>query len=208
MADDQTRSGNLPAEIPAIAGAYQPVTPNEVNSTLAQNLVPVADQIRATVAHLGFMPYRVFLLHVRWTGAQAGEGQPRIISLREITPSPRIRDMNSTSFAMRSTGLAEEGDLSVDRISARFTEDDLIGMTPDLQSPLVPQTLREDVEFYWMVEESRPSTPRPQPRLYVPSSVPMLIRGGVEWRVALKKRDFNPDRYGQLLLGPFPDPQV
>ncbi len=194
MAWDRTDQNDPAAEQPAAEGAVRPLRPEEVRGSLMARLGPVVDRIRQLPAKLGLRPYRVFLVHLRWSGARIGEGTPAEVSRREILPTPRIRDMASTTEVLSSFGRVEEGGIVVDRISPRFSEDDLTGATPDMLDPAEPRTGLRSVEFFWEVQEQRPGRPSPIPRSYTVSAAPTLMRGQSHWRVPLVKRMVNRSR--------------
>jgi hypothetical protein len=193
MATDRTTPITIESEIPELAGQVRPLRDDEIRSSLMVSLVPLVDVIRQnTVVDLGLRPYRVFLIHVQWSGAKPGDGQPTEMSRREIKPTPRVRDMSSTTEVLSAFGRLEEGGIVVDKISAKFSEDDLMGKTPDLVNPARPRTGKRNGEFFWEVQENRPVNPNPIPRRYVPAAAPTLMRGGSHWRVPLNKQ--NTDR--------------
>lgn len=199
MANDRTNSGDPLAELPARAGELRAPRPQLEPTTLAGRLVPVVDRIRQLSATLGVSIYRVFMVHIYWTGRKRGEGDPVVISRREIEPMPRVRDMSSVRRVPQPTGLTEEGDIIIDRISARYTEDDLIGNTPDLLNPVVPRAKLRSVEFFYEVQENRNSGPRPVPaRFSPPVTKPMLSRGGLEWRITLTRAGVDSSRRGNM----------
>lgn len=182
----RTTFSDVKAEMPALAGRVHPVPAGQ--RTLAESLGPSIDTIRQIATDLGVRPYRVFLVHWLWP-VKKGLGKPREIYRKEILPTPRVRDLNATPFAMSAFGLNEVGGLFVDKISARFSEADLIGRTPDVIDPARPQTNLATSECFWEVRETRQTTPPTKPRRYRPSSVPMLNRTGMHWQVALVKQD-------------------
>jgi hypothetical protein len=92
-------------------------------------------------------------------------------------------------MGLSAFGITEAGGLFVDRISPRFSEADLRGLTPDLLDPVRPQTMSGHAEFFWEVRESRRTNPPTKPRRYTVSGVPMLAKGGLQWRVNLAKQD-------------------
>jgi hypothetical protein len=94
--------------------------------------------------------------------------------------------MSSTLGVLRSFGLTEEGGITIDEISASFTEDDLTGKTPDLVDSTLPRTGIANGQFFWEVVEVRNSYPRPVPRRYTVEGVPM--RKTVHWTVNLTKQ--------------------
>jgi hypothetical protein len=194
MAGDRTQQNDPAAELPELSGAVHPLRPDEVKASLMSRLVPSIDKIRQVASDLGLRPYRVFMVHVLWTGDRPGDGQPVEISRREILPTPRIRDMSATTEVLSSFGRVEEGGIVVDRISAKLSEDDLLGVTPDLLDPAIARTGKRNGEFFWEVQENRPGFPRTIPRRYVPSGTPTLMRGGLHWRLPLAKQMVNRSR--------------
>jgi hypothetical protein len=168
----------------------RPLRAHEVGNTLADRLSPMADKLRQIATKVGVRRYRVFLVHVYWSGPVVGSGQPTEVSRKEILPTPKVSDMSATTQVLRQFGMTEEGGLVVDEISAAFTEDDLTGKTPDLVDPILPRTGVRNAEFFWEVIEARNTYPLPIPRKYVPSDVPM--RKVTCWRVSLSK--VNSDR--------------
>jgi hypothetical protein len=192
MRDDRMPPSNMPAEISAEGGAVYPVEPGQM--TLAERLVETVDRIRQLNTSLGLRPYRVFLIHVQWSGAKIGLGQPKEISRREILPTPRVRDISSTSEVYTNMGRVEEGGVVIDEVSARFSEDDLMGKTSDLLDPAAPRSGQKNAEFFYEVVESRAIAPNPIPRRYTPSAVPTLNRGNCSWRIVLSKVMANRSR--------------
>jgi len=184
----------MPAEVQELSGSVQALSPTAQAQSLASSLIPVADSCRQIAASLGLRPKRVFLIHRVWPSGQRGLGTPQVISERELLPVPKVIDMSSTSLIMRAAGLGEEGGITIESISAKYSEDDLLGLTPDLTSVLDPMTGADNVEFFWEVRETRNTTPPPQPRRYVPAGVPELRPGGCEWKVTLTKQDGNRER--------------
>jgi hypothetical protein len=186
MSQGRTTFSDPEAEMPALGGAVHPLVDGQV--TLAQSLGPSIDQIRQIATDLGVRPYRVFLVHWLWP-KQKGIGRPREIYRKEILPTPRVMDMAATPFAMTSFGLNDVGGLFVDQISAKYSEADLIGRTPDVMDPARPQTNLSNSECFWEVREARQTNPPTKPRRYATNGVPMLNRSGMQWKVNLVKQD-------------------
>ncbi len=198
MAIDRTPSGDVRSELPEASGELRPPAPYGVPQTLAGRLTPVADRLRNLLAKNGLRPYRVWLVHASWSGAKRGIGQLTVTSRRELLPVPRVRDMNTVRRNVLAMGLTEEGDIIIDQISAKYTEDDLTGRTPDVVDPSIPRTSRPNVEFWYEVQESRPSTPPPPIRRFSPpAAAPMLSRGGLMWTVVLSKQGEDRGRRGE-----------
>jgi len=188
MADDRTQQNDPVAELPELAGSVRPLRPEEVRGSLMSELSPTIDSIRQIATALGLRPYRVFIVHVLWSGSRVGDGQPIEVSRREILPTPRIRDMSATTEVLSAFGRVEEGGIVIDRISAKYSEDDLTGKTPDLIDPAITRTGKRNGEYFWEVQENRPGCPRSIPRRYVHAAAPTLMRGGSHWRIPLNKQ--------------------
>lgn len=195
MARDRTDNRQPLAEIPEVSGRVGPLL--SPNGALSTKLVPVVDSIRQLATGFGMRPYRVFIIHHQWSGGRVGAGNPIEISRREILPTPRVGDMGGTNQVLHTYGLQEEGGISVDHISAKYTEDDLMGRTPDTTDPVQTRSGAQDVEFFWEVVENRSANPEPVRRRYVPTVAPTL--GGFGWRVSLTKQEFNRNRQGSAL---------
>ena len=100
--------------------------------------------------------------------------------------------MSATTEVLSAFGRVEEGGIVVDRISAKFSEDDLTGKTPDLIDPAITRTGKRNGEYFWEVQENRPGFPKTIPRRYLHAAAPTLMRGGSQWRIPLNKQ--NTDR--------------
>ena len=194
MPTDRTQQNDFPAELPELAGSVRPLRPEEVKRGLMSGLSPVIDRIRQIPTQLGLRPYRVFIVHVLWTGVKVGDGNPIEISRREILPTPRIRDMSATTEVLSAFGRVEEGGIVIDRISAKYSEDDLTGKTPDLIDPALTRTGKRNGEYFWEVQENRPGFPKTIPRRYIHAAAPTLMRGGSHWRVPLNKQNVDRSR--------------
>jgi len=199
MASDRTPQNAPEAELPELTGAVRSLRPDEIRRSLASRLVPIVDKARQLGAKFGVRPYRVFLVHVLWSGGRIGAGQPSEISRREILPTPEVIDLSSTTELLSPFGRTEDGSLVVDKISDKFSEDDLMGGTPDLANGAIPTTGRPGAEFFWEVQENRGTSPTPVARRYAVAAAPMR-RPPMGWRISLTKRDadraeaFDPGR--------------
>jgi len=195
---DRVPTGDPAAEIPELSGELAPPAPQLMPQTLAGELVPVADDIRELYSEFGLRPYRVFLVHAMWSGGRRGIGDLVITSRREILPVPRVRDIDSVRRSVEPTGLTEQGEIVIDQISPKYAEDDLVGRTPDVTDMAMTRTARQDVEFWWEVEEARASAPRSIRRFSPPAAAPMLSRGGLHWRVTLVRQGYDRARAGEV----------
>ena len=182
------------SDIERLSGAFNTPPARDARNLLVVNLGFTADKVRHLHAKFGTHIYRVFLHHQIWTGNLRGIGAQQTLFRREILPAPRVRDMSTMSRILRSTGITEEGDVTVDRISISYSEDDLLGKTPDLEDPNLPVTSKSAIEFSWEIEESRPQTPRTLVRRFKPTGVP--DRKHVQWSISLVKADGDAKRDG------------
>lgn len=196
MADEPRTPPNTPAaELNEAAGKVRPLRAHEAPRTLVSSLIPVVDQIRQLYTGFGMRPYRVYLVYVEWPSGNRGVGAPQEVARVELTPTPNIRSLDSTQQVLEATGMAEEGSISIDQISARYSEDDLLGKTPLALNPADPRTKRKAVQFFWEVVEDRTAS-APKRRRYHPSGVPSLNKAGYSWSVNLVKQDADLSRSG------------
>lgn len=203
MAIDRENNGDPASLLDEMSGRLRGPTPDQQRGTLANKLVKVADRIRALNARFGIRPYRVFLIHTMWTGGDRGVGDERVISRVEILPVPLVSGVGAISEVVRATGVVEEGDVSVEQISARFTEDDLLGRTPDIRDQNLPKTTMDHVDFFWEIVENRPQRPLAVIRRFAVRDVPELSRDGFQWTIRLVKQDYDRGRYGGTDRGAF-----
>jgi hypothetical protein len=196
-AGDRDDGGNPVQLIPELAGELAGETPASSRGALAVDLVPTVDEIRQLYTSFGLRAYEVALVHATWSGGARGAGYARIWSRIVLSPTPRLRNLGSVAEVLRPTGLTEDGDVDVDQISARYTEDDLLGRTPDLTDPDDPRTTPGEREFWWEIVEVRPQNPPTVVRRFFPVGVPELRRGGFQWRVRLTKQDYDRSRTGE-----------
>ena len=203
MPRDRDSTGDVRAELPALSGRLRTTDPGTVHHrTLAHALAPIVDVVRQIPVQMGLRPHRVFLVHAAWSGGRAGAGHLDVTSRVEVLPVPRVRQLGAVAEVLRATGVTEEGDVQVDRISARFAEDDLRGITPDMRDAVVPRTLAPQVDFWWEVVEVRPVDPQPIPRRFNIMSAE-LSRGRAEWVVRLARQDYDRGRRGETERGAF-----
>lgn len=195
MPQDRVPGGDFDADDQEVVGDLDSPRPAEAQESTAYDVTSIVDAARQLAVDVGVRPYRVFLVHVQWSGKTRGDGQAIVISEIEIVPAPRVRDLSSIRKSVGSTGDSEEGDLVIDRISARYSEDTLLGRTPDLQDPLQLQTSRRNAEFFWEVVEARPTRPNTARRRFSPPRALTLKRPG-GWRVTIVRQAGDRSRTG------------
>lgn len=194
-------------DIPKPPAGVRPPTEEEFGRSLAVDLRPLVDELRAMHSEFGLRPYRVFLVWGRWSGGARGEGQLQVRDREEILPTPLVEGMDGVSQFVRPVGLTEEGGARVKEISAAWTEDLLVGLRDGYvdESPPFQRTMQRDAEFWWEVRELRPRPAGLQPepregaartRRFRVVGVPAISRDNFEWVVALEKQEYDPSREG------------
>lgn len=198
MGSERTRPDQPDAEIPERSGQVGPIDGQRINQDLARQLIPVVDQIRQLASDFGARPYRVFLVHAQWTGQVRGIGQPREVSRTELIPTPKITSMDSTTQQVSEFGRTEEGSIRLTEISARYSEDDLLGKTPDMVKPDLPKTNLRNFEFFYEVVQQHAGVDRPARRRYIPEATPDLKATSCQWTINLTKQEQDRTRDGRL----------
>jgi hypothetical protein len=145
-----------------------------------RSLVPCVDQIRDLYTCLGTRSYKVSLVRTRWSGGERGAGVEVVTDVRLLLPTPRIADLTALEQDLRAAGTVEDGTLKVDQISARFTEDMLLGLGDG------GATIPADENFYWEITVLFPDGSE-RKRRFVPKSAPNLNMMNVQWSIELDK---------------------
>jgi hypothetical protein len=197
MAADRTRPDSPAAELPERSGQVHPVDGMNLDQALTRQLVPVVDQIRQLAADFGARPYRIFLVHMGWSGNVRGIGLARELARTELIPTPKIQSMDQTTQQVTPFGRSEEGGLRLTEISARYSEDDLLGKTPDMVKPDLPKTNLRNTEFFYEVVQYH-TAGQPSRRRYIPESVPDLRATSCQWTINLTKQEQDRTRDGRM----------
>lgn len=147
---------------------------NQFSKNLVQRLAPVLDRVRDIPNRLGFRPYRVFLVHTRWTENEEGLGVEALMSEREILPAPDVTV--DVEFRQDGHGRVEVGGIKIVRISYdRFTEDDLM-----------PSSIPEGQQFFYELRVTSDGSPRYRA---TPARRPVLHQTGLGWEVDLNVQE-------------------
>jgi len=144
---------------------------------MLRNLIPCIDKARDIHACLGTRSYVVSLVKTRWSGGQRGRGVEEVIEEVPILPTPAVSGIGELDLQNAAPGREEFGAVSVSEISARFTEDQLLGRAPD--GSRVPA----DQNFYWEIRAV--STGVPVRRRFQVANPPELDMGSLQWKVTL-----------------------
>lgn len=161
-----------------------------MSRTLIQSLIPCVDSARDILTRLGARPYTVRLIWTRWSGGERGVGIEEVVRDEPILPTPEV-DLGSLARDAQPVGALDAGSVRVAQISARYTEDFLLGRACD--GAAIP----EDQNFYWEIAQATSDgcTIR---RRFIPSGVPTLEATKFQWTVQLTKVAEDRTRAGDV----------
>ena len=181
-----------------------------------EGLAQVADDLRQLAADFGGRPYQVFLVWVRFTrdvdadGIVDGleeelfegrdRGRPVLFREIELLPRPLVDGLDGLQRVGSSTGVEEQGSVTVEEISLRYHEDLLIGLMEGTRGER-PGSLRDDLAFFWEIRNQRPkgydlpgyvaegptTDEQPVRRRFSVEKVPTLRAFGFGWTVGLSR---------------------
>lgn len=178
----------------------RPLTPYEAQHSIAHRFTRIGDRLRQFNTKFGLRPYRVFLVWVKWDGAERGEGNEREIQRTEILPTPLVESLDSVTFSFFHAGTLPVGSIKVSQISAGvFTEDMLRGrMIPVAHEDSVP----EPFDFFYEVYEDGRGDPEPVRGRYRLLTTPMRRAGKLDWNLMLERVSPDPNRHGTTRFSP------
>lgn len=162
-----------------------------LDHTLVSSLTCVVDSVRDIATCLGARPYQVSLIWTRWSGGHRGAGIEEVLKVEHILPTPLVDNLNKLSNLLQTIGTMETGGLHISQISARYTEDYLMGR--DERGRSVP----EDQSFYWEVYFPQASKPGIRRRFTV-KAAPNLNSTRAEWTVDLVRAYDDRGRSGNI----------
>ena len=153
-------------------GTIRSLRPVEVGRTLAEDLVGVADDVRALYTEFGLRPYRVWLVWVAWRQDEnadgviddgedridvdeRGAGRPELLAEIELLPTPRVGPLSGVRQDLDAVGLTERGGLTLDQVSPSYAEDLLMGLLEEFRDPARPNQLKAGISFFYEVQENR-----------------------------------------------------
>lgn len=132
--------------------AFRQLTPAQASRSVAQRVMRSQDKARQKVANLGFRPYNVDLVWVKWTGIERGQGFEQVHKRISLVPNPKLVDLSTINMSAVATGVLPMGSIRLDKISGCYTSDQLLGR-------LLPDGTPEPYDFYYEVwEDGRSGT--------------------------------------------------
>jgi len=187
----QCSCGHSPCQCEA---RFTDLSVTDLHHTLAHELIPVVDEIRDINAQLGIRPYEVSMIKTRWSGGERGVGVEEVVECRKIMPYPKVSTLNALDTVVQAVGEQEMGQIRVTEISARYSENELLGKQADGSD--VPA----DQDFYWEVRLLAMDG-RGWRRKFTVSAAPSLImangNGSLEWQVTLMRAIADRTREGE-----------
>lgn len=167
--------------------------PSRMNlrSTLAQRLIPVADNIRNLNTRFGIRTYKVKIVRVRWSGDRRGRGVPTVELELDILPTPLVQDLTTLTEILNPVGLDETGVIGVSEISGDYTDDQLRFLNEG-ESP------GPDEEVFYEIEYPQPDGAFGGAfrRRFTLRGAPYYSAGQFQWRIRLEKSNEDRSRMG------------
>ena len=173
----------------ACSQSFTRLKPGDYASTLVGSLQVAVDDVRDIFAQLGVRPYDVNLVWTRWSGGARGEGIEIVSRVDTLLPVPKIADLSELQLGSESIGTIEAGVIRVSEISARFTEDYLMGRGDG------GEELPRDQSFSWEIAYQTVDGIGPR-RRFAPVSAPAFIGDSVMWQVDLVRVSEDRTRAG------------
>ncbi len=175
--------------------AFTRLTSATFANTLTRRLVPVADSIRDLSTKVGLRPYQVRRVWTIWSGGRRGVGMETVLREELIEPTPKLGALDALTEQVIPVGTDEQGELVLDKISGRYTEEDLRGFTVTGNGELM--RLEQAHQFYYEVEFFGGDAPSVRRRFYI-SGTPSYYPGRLCWQVRLVRAREDRTRDGDV----------
>ncbi len=178
----------------------RPLQPFQAKRSLANRLSPTVDRLRQLATNLGLRSRRVFLVWTTFDGGQRGEGDEQLIAKIELLPTPKVSELVGQQFLGYAGGVLPTGSLRIEKVSAGFTEAQLMGR----EIPGVPglTTIPQPYDFFYeMIEDGRDLL-RPIPMRYRMFGSPYRKEGSVSWTLLLERQQEAPNVNERLPFAP------
>jgi len=162
------------------------------HESLAQSFVGLANCLRNILTESGLRHYRVSILHLRYpSGEQRFHGEPYVERTIPILPTPRVEGLEGLDEAVMSVGTQEVGTVTVSKINADLSEEDLRGFERHQHDYQPTQVVFWEIEFYG----NRGDTVR---RRFQLAGAPRRTMLG--WQVRLQRAQDDRSLTGQVQL--------
>ena len=174
---------------PAQHGGFTRLINGQYEKTLVGRLIPCVDHLRDLLTQAGLRPYIVRWIRTKWSMGERGLGTEEVALSTDVLPTPKVLSLEGLDNVTTLVGSDEFGTLRIEKISGRFTEDDLMGRGP------TGEGIDYDTNFYWEIEypNADGSFPGIRRRFEV-SGTPVFKPGSFEWVVSLVRAGENRTR--------------
>ena len=169
---------------------FDDATQLQLGNTLAQKLIPIADNIRNLYTRFGLRSYKLRIVRVRWSGGRRGRGVPEVMETADLLPTPLVQDLSTLTEVLNPVGLDEVGVIGVSEISGNFTDDQLRWLSDDGVPPGV------DEEVFYEIEYPQPDGSLSVKRRFSLRGAPYYNAGRFQWQVRLERANEDRTRGG------------
>jgi hypothetical protein len=156
-------------------------------------IVDVEDRAREIESRLGFRPYTVHVVRVRFAGGRRGDGPSEVVQDVPILPVPDIFGLDGVTRVVTAAQVLEQGSITVAGISGRYTERHLEGRAEDGSPPSSAERTFWEVTF--LIGDD--TCPAGQRRRFQVVGVPGYNASKGAWSVTLERAQQDRTREGQ-----------
>lgn len=156
-------------------------TPASLKCSLGQSLIPVVDKARDLLTQMGFRPYRVRIVRTRFAGPRRGMGPEVVVHELELLPTPKVVDLSALTQEVTAIGVNDGGTVQLQKVSGRYTEETLLGVSPTGEQIPSNEAVYYEVEFFR--RDGGPS----EKRRFIRGSVPHWDAEAFQWSITLTK---------------------
>lgn len=100
--------------------------------TLAGSTVVDVEEAASEIeSSMGFRPYQVRVVRVRFAGGWRGDGPGEVVQEVPVLPTPKVVGLDGITRVVTAAQVIEQGTIVVDSISGHYTEDQLAARATD-----------------------------------------------------------------------------
>lgn len=155
--------------------------------SLVEEMAETVDAMNQLAVDFGVRPYEVWSVVVRWSGGERGRGAPSVVWEQPFLPVPKLSGVAEVNRDLRAGGAAYRGSPRLEKLSPRYTEDDIL--------QLFPRELAPGEEHFIEARLDGRGGSRGVRSRYVVSGKPE--RRSFDWTVRLTKQDPDRERDGR-----------
>lgn len=175
----------------------RPLTPAEGRRTLVHRFGRTVDKLRQLNTKFGLRPYRVFLVHTKWSGDERGEGTETEHRRIELLPTPKVENLDALTTQIAVAATIPVGTIRVTEVSVSYTFDQLNGyLFPD-----EPEKIPEPYDFFYEVVEDGRHVEKEERRKFRLAAPPSLQANKIGWTLLLERTSEDRDREGVSQIG-------